>query len=1088
MDLKRLAQRAWATLALSVLCLVAFAQGRQVTGTVIDGTGEPVIGANVLEVGTTNGVITDIDGNFSLTVQEGAKLQISFIGYNSQTITVGSQTNIKVTLTEDSQALDEVVVIGYGTVTRRDLTGSVASVDNEALTANPVSDVSQALQGRLPGVSVTSQDGRPDAEVSIRVRGGGSVTQSNDPLFIVDGFPVSSISDIPAAQIETIDVLKDASSTAIYGARGANGVILITTKGAKEGKISVTYDAYVQTKHRSKSLDVLNAQDYLEYWWGYNTGYGSSYADGFAKYYGLGADYGNHWNDYAGVDTHNYMDDIYHNAFSHSHNLNISGGTDKTKVAINANYINDEGIKINSGMSRANFSVKLQQEIVKNLKLDLDMRYSETHVNGKEETPTNGRGTTTSAAYMYRPIDNPLGGVAFNEASGGFGNGDVYVDPGKPNPVELINDITNRVNRQNFRATTALQWDIIDGLSARTEFGFSRGHNQTNYYEDGLTNSYKYAKIDRNDSKTIRSVTTVNYEVKGLNEKHKLSFLLGNEFLMEESNSSWMSGKGYPDSFDYETTIGLINMYETEGLFENTLGTPDKTVSFFARGNYSLLDRYLFTVTFRADGSSKFAPNNRWGYFPAGAFAWRLSDEPFMEGTRDWLDNLKVRLSFGTSGSDNIDSSLWKETWVAEQQSINGETTTVFKPEGLYPNPDLKWETTISRNLGIDFGFWNNRLYGSLDLYWNTTKDLLMCIPIDETTGYSYQFDNIGKTSNKGVELSLGADLIRKKDFTLSVSATYNYNKNNIDELAEGITSRYGSGWASSDTSPIYDYAFEVDKPVGLIKVYASDGYYKVSDFDYNNGVYTLKNGVADMPSVDRGYGTYPNPFNVPDGQSAFPGAMKLRDDDGDGQADIQEFEVNPKHVGGININATYKNFDFSAGFSWQAGGHVYNVAALLNMYSNGNASIGSNRLALVNDCFKYYQVDASGMIQAITDPDELEALNANAKYYSSYAQNGIATSDFIESNSFLRLQNLTIGYSLPKKLISKIGMQRCRIYATGGNLFTITGYSGLDPEVNAAVDRSGAGNNEREFPTLGLDFGSYPRARTFTFGVNIAF
>ena len=309
-----------------------------------------------------------------------------------------------------------------------------------------------------------------------------------------------------------------------------------------------------------------------------------------------------------------------------------------------------------------------------------------------------------------------------------------------------------------------------------------------------------------------------------------------------------------------------------------------------------------------------------------------------------------------------------------------------------------------------------------------------------------------------------------------------------IDELAEGITSRYGSGWASSDTSPIYDYAFEVDKPVGLIKVYASDGYYKVSDFDYNNGVYTLKSGVADMPSVDRGYGTYPNPFNVPDGQSAFPGAMKLRDDDGDGQADIQEFEVNPKHVGGININATYKNFDFSAGFSWQAGGHVYNVAALLNMYSNGNASIGSNRLALVNDCFKYYQVDASGMIQAITDPDELEALNANAKYYSSYAQNGIATSDFIESNSFLRLQNLTIGYSLPKKLISKIGMQRCRIYATGGNLFTITGYSGLDPEVNAAVDRSGAGNNEREFPTLGLDFGSYPRARTFTFGVNIAF
>ncbi len=1090
MNLKRLAKRALATLSLSMLCLVAFAQGHQVTGTVIDGTGEPIIGANVLEVGTTNGVITDIDGNFKLNVQPNAKLQVSFIGYISQTIAVGNQKEFKIILKDDSKALDEVVVIGYGTVKKRDLTGSVASVNNETLTANPVSDVAQALQGRLPGVSVMSQDGRPDAEVSIRVRGGGSVTQSNDPLFVVDGFPVSSISDIPADQIESIDVLKDASSTAIYGARGANGVILITTKGAKTDKISVTYNGYVQTKKAANTLDVLNAQQYMEYWWGYNTGYGTSYADGFAKYYGLGSKYGNHYNDYANVDVHNYTDDIYRSAFSHNHNINISGGSEKTKVAFNANYLNDQGIKINSGLDRANFSLKLQQEILKNLKVDFDIRYVETKINGVEDNAVNGRGSLTSSAYMYLPIDNPLGGVDYTEASGGFGNGDIFIDKSKGTPVELINDITNKTNRQNFRTTAAVTWDIIKGLSLRSEFGFSRGHNQTNYYEDGLTNSYKYAKITKGDSKDLRSVTTLNYEVKGLGENNKLSFLLGNEFLKSESNSSWMSGKGYPDSFDYNKTIGLINMWQTEGLFQNTLGTPSKTVSFFARGNYSLLDRYLFTATFRADGSSKFAPNHRWGYFPAGAFAWRISDEPFMANTKKWLDNLKLRLSFGTAGSDNISPSLWKETWIASTESINGENVTVFKPEGLYPNENLKWETTISRNLGLDFGFWNNRLYGTIDLYWNTTKDLLMCVPIDETTGYSYQYDNIGKTSNKGIELSLGADIVRTKDFKLSISATYNYNKNNIDELSEGITTSYGSGWASSDTSPIYDYTFSVGKPVGLIRAYASDGFYKVNDFNYDSatGTYTLKNGVTDMPSVDKGYGTYPNPFKIADGQQAFPGAMKLRDADGDGNADLEEFEVNPKHTGGFNINATYKNFDLNAAFSWTAGGHVYNVASLLNMYGNGNGSIGANRLAVVNDCFKYYQVDNNGELQAVTDPTALESLNANAKYYSPYAQKGIATSDFIESNSFLRLQSLTIGYSLPKSLISKIGMQRCRLYATGGNLFTITGYKGLDPEVNAVTDRNGASSNAQKFPTLGLDFGTYPRARTFTFGVNIEF
>ncbi len=338
-----LLRRVYSTFLLSMFCVLAFAQGKQITGVIKDGTGEPMIGVNVLVKGTTNGTITDFDGKFAISdVKNSDVLTITYVGYVQQSIPVGNQTSFNIILKEDTETLDEVVVIGYGTVKKRDLTGSVASVSNETLTANPVSDVSQALQGKLAGVSVVSQDGRPGAEVSIRVRGGGSITQSNDPLFIVDGFPVSSISDIPADQIETIDVLKDASSTAIYGARGANGVILVTTKGAKTDKLSVTYNGYVQTKAAAKTLDPLSAQDYVKYQWAYadaleRTG-GAVSADGVAKYFGLGAAYGNHFADYANVDVHDWTDDMLRNAIAHTHNLSISGGSEKTKFVLNLEF------------------------------------------------------------------------------------------------------------------------------------------------------------------------------------------------------------------------------------------------------------------------------------------------------------------------------------------------------------------------------------------------------------------------------------------------------------------------------------------------------------------------------------------------------------------------------------------------------------------------------------------------------------------------------------------------------------------------------------------------------------------------------
>jgi TonB-linked SusC/RagA family outer membrane protein len=1092
MNLKELARKAVSTLFLSMLCLVAFAQ--TATGLVKDKTGEPMIGVNVLVKGTTNGTITDFDGKFVIQdVKDSDVLTVTYVGYVSQSIAVGNKSSFNIILKEDTEALDEVVVIGYGTVKKRDLTGSVSSVNNETLTANPVSDVSQALQGKLAGVSVVSQDGRPGAEVSIRVRGGGSITQSNDPLFIVDGFPVSSISDVPADQIESIDVLKDASSTAIYGARGANGVILVTTKGAKTDKLSVTYNGYIQTKSAAKTLEPLGAQDYVKYQWAYadaleRTG-GAVSADGVAQYFGLGSAYGNHYADYANVGVHDWTDDLLRNAIAHTHNLSISGGSEKTKFVLNVNYLNDEGIKINSGYNRFNTSLKLNQELLKNLKLDVDIRYSEDQTTGKESS-TNGKGSLLSGAYRWRPIDNPLGDA---NAFGGFGLGADNIDMGYGTPVDWTNDMQNIARKQRLRGIAALSWDIIDGLTLRAEVGGGRNWGETKYYENGLTQGHKVAKLTRSEGYNLRNVNTLNYQVQGLGDDHDLSFLFGQETIVSKSNSTEIEGHGYPDGFDFDQTFGMIDQTDktlAKDKFSNTIGTPDKTVSFFARANYSLLDRYLLTVTFRADGSSKFAPNHRWGYFPAGALAWRISDEAFMEGTRNWLDNLKLRLSYGMAGADNIDSSLWRETWESTTVTFNGQNYSGYKPNGMLSNPDLKWETTISRNIGLDFGFFGNRLSGTIDAYWNTTKDLLMCIPIDETTGYSYQYQNIGQTSNKGIEIALNYDIVRTKDFTFGISATYNYNHNNIDELADNIIAQYGSQWASSATTPTYDYEFREGKPVGLIRGYICDGFYTTADFNYDPAtqMYTLKPGVADLGNQ---VGNYPSHYNLPEGQKAFPGAIKLRDLDGNGVADTDDVtdlgEIAHPHTGGVNLNMTWKNIDFSAGFAWAAGGHVYNVNSLINMYGNKDTGAGANKLAFVKDCYQIYDIQ-NGELVPVVDPDALDALNAGAKYGVPYMENGTVLSTFVENASFLRLNTLTIGYTFPKAWTQKIGMQRARIYATAGNLFTITGYSGIDPEVNADPNKSTTAANTGNYPLLGMDYGTYPRARTFTFGVNISF
>ena len=682
-------KRAAMALLLSVMCFAAYAQ-KSVKGTVKDASGEPLIGVSIV-YGNGQGTVTDFDGNFTVSVPDNTTLKISYVGYKPQTVNVAGKSQLDIILEEDNTTLEDVVVIGYGTMKRKDLTGAVASVSGDKLAANPVSNVAEALQGQLPGVNVISQDGRPGATMSIRVRGGGSITQSNEPLYVVDGVQVSSIDDIPADNIESIDVLKDAASTAIYGARGANGVILITTKGAKEGTPSVKYNMYYQIRKNPENLEIWDAYSHVLHQWSYATALGTTYADNVAKFYGLGSAYGNHMAEYKNQSAHNWMDDVMQTGHSWNHDVSVSGGTQHTKYYATLNYSDEEGILINSGFRRWNGNFKLAQDITKNLKWDMDLRYSEMRFKG-------GQYGYATQAYTFNPIDHPLGSGVAGDL--GMGSANAEADY---NPVAILNDYENINNRYRIGVNNALTWQIIPGLVGKTELYLSRNWSKRQRWDGGKTNgqSYNYASLSNGDGYNTRWDTTLSYDVAGLGEKHKLNIMLGNEILGSKSSSSQIIGTGYPAEWDMDYVFANIAMSSNSvpgDAVSSNVGTPAHTVSWFGRANYNFMDRYLLTATLRADGSSKFRGDNKWGYFPAAAAAWRISDEPFMEGAREWLDNLKFRISYGTSGNDGIDAGLFDTLWKTGTATINGETVTTYVPADCLGNPDLKWETTISRN------------------------------------------------------------------------------------------------------------------------------------------------------------------------------------------------------------------------------------------------------------------------------------------------------------------------------------------------------------------------------------------------------
>lgn len=1064
-------------LALLVLftLFVGSLSAQTIKGNVKDSNGEPVIGATVLEKGTkNNATVTDIDGNFSIKLTGNNPLQISYIGMKTKTVETAGKSTINVKLEDETTNLEDLVVIGYGSVRRKDLTGSVATVSSEALAAVPVASVTEALTGKMAGVQITTTEGSPDADVKIRVRGGGSITQSNDPLLIVDGFPVESISDIPATDIEDITVLKDASSTAIYGSRGANGVILVTTKSGKSGKVNVSYNAYYSWKKVAKKMDVLSPYDYAK--WQYelallkNENDLSSYTDYFGNYEDMDL--------YRDVEANDWQDIVYgRTGNTFNHNVNITGGTETVKYAFSYAHMNDKAIQIGSNYKRDNFSLKLNTKPTKNTTLDFQARYSDTDIRGggaNDATGVYDSDKRLKYAVIYTPI--PLANL--DESAGtddDFGN--LY------NPVESQYDNDRKKERKTLNFAGAFGWEVFKNFKIRTEFGYD-DYNQydqrfwgtTTYYvknvpASGNQNKPAIRLTDTNRHR-FRNSNTISYDFSKLikNTDHSLNFMVGHEYIITKERENMNEVHGFPEDYTAEQAWKLSSQ-GTPYTIDDNYSADDKLLSFFGRVNYNFKDRYLLTATFRADASSKFSEENRWGYFPSAAVAWRISSEPFMKSTQNWLDDLKLRLSYGTAGNNNIPTGQLSQMYESKATSwING-FTQYWAPSKIMANPDLKWETTITRNIGLDFTLFKGKLSGSIEAYLNTTKDLLIQFPV-AGTGYDTQYRNMGETENRGVEFSFTWHAIDKKNWGIDLYGNLGVNKSEIKSLGSMQDFGKNTAWASTEIGQ--DYWIAVGGQVGEIRGYQLAGRYEVSDFEYYDAAtktWKLKEGVPDASPI---IGT------------VRPGSIKLVDqpteEGGVGNGVIGDEDnviignVNPDVYGGFGLNAHAYGFDLSANFNFSIGNQVYNANKI--EYTSTSKYQYRNMIDIMADGKRWTNLDPeTGML--CNDLVRLAELNANTTMWSPYMSKFVLTDWAVEDASFLRLNTLTLGYTLPQSLTKRVGINSLRFYCTAYNVFTITGYSGYDPESDCI---------RKDALTPGVDYSGYPRSRSFVIGLNLNF
>lgn len=1046
---------------------------RQIKGKVVDAAGETVIGANVLEKGTTNGVITDIDGNFVLSVSSGATLEISYIGYVTQTIKVTNQTSLHIVLKEDSETLDEVVVVGYGTMKKSDLSGASVSVGEDAIKGSVITNLDQSLQGRAAGVSAVSTSGAPGSSSSIRVRGQATINSNAEPLYVIDGVivqgggasgadfglgdalgngsvsTISPLSTINPADIVSMEILKDASATAIYGAQGANGVILITTKRGKAGEAKFTYDGMLAVQRQTKRLDMMNLREFANY-------YNEFVQVGELDVNGYYAD-----PSILGKGT-NWQDAVFQTALQHQHQVSAEGGTEKIKYYVSASYMDQDGTLIGSNFNRYSFRVNLDSQLKSWLKLGLSATYSST-----DEDLKLADGEQGIINYSLKTVpDIPIYDIDGNYATivrEGYTN---------PNPIAMAMMDQVLLNRQKLTGNIFFEVTPIKNLVWHAELGYdisaSRGERYKPMVDFGSwTRDSNYSSIQKNSSTFWQLKNYVTYS--GMIDKHNFTAMLGQECWASNYDNISVTNTSLPSDAVHNPALGTATPVIGSGFGSSAMA------SFFTRLTYNYDNRYYGTYTYRYDGSSNFGPDNRWAGFHALAGSWRFSNEEFFKPLSGVISNGKLRLGWGQTGNANIGGYLWGTSIVKMSSSLG----TGYRPKNI-PNTSIKWESQEQWNVGLDLGFIQDRINVVVDWYKKVSNDMLMALQLPSYMGTQGNtssrldppYGNYGSIENAGVEISLNTHpLIGKfqwdSDFQIS------FNKNKLKALSGTANAQIVGYGQWNDVVSVSNVGESLYNFYG----YVCDGVYQ----DYED--------LWKSPKPEQ----YPSNGVFNRKNTVWVGDIKYKDISGpDGKPDgvINEYDKTnlgspmPKFTFGWTNTFRYKDFDLSIFINGSYGNKVMNYLGMQLTHMN---SAWENQLNSVTGRARLEPIDPDKVYPSgqywYDDVTNVRVSNPEAAIPRASIQdpndNDRISDRYVEDGSYIRLKNITLGYTFPSKLIKKFGINNLRLYANIQNLLTITGYDGYDPEIGASTQSTNV---------YGLDYGRYPSPTVYSFGLNVSF
>ncbi len=1054
------------------LSISMVAQKVPVSGTVSDQTG-PVIGASVIEKGTTNGTMTDNDGRFTLTVSKGAVIEISSIGYKTQEITVGAQTNFTVTLSEDNEFLDEVVVVGYGSMKKSDLAGASVSMKESDLKGSIISSLDQSLQGRAAGVTAVTTSGAPGSSSSIRVRGQATINANAEPLYVIDGVivqgggntgadfglgdalgngkvsTISPLSTINPADIVSMEILKDASATAIYGAQGANGVVLITTKHGKSGEAKFSYDGMVAMSRQAVRLNMMNLREYAQY---YNEMVEEGDIYETNPYYATPS--------LLGKGT-NWQDEIFRTAWQHQHQLSAQGGSDKVQYYVSGSYMDQQGTIIGSNFNRFSVRTNLDAQLKKWLKLGVNATYAITNDNLKLADSNQGLIYYSLTTIPDIPVYDVNGNYSSTIREG-------YTSP---NPVALAMMDEILLKRKKLSGNIYAELTPIKHITWRTELGFDMGESDANRYKPmidlgGWVRSQNSISYQKNSNYFWQLKNYLTYANQW--GKHSVTAMVGQECW--ESRWNYLSGSNTDLPSDEVHNVALAT------------GTPaissgfgsSSMASFFTRETYNYGDRYLGTYTYRYDGSSNFGPNNRWAGFHSVALAWRFSNEKFFEPVKKVIDNGKLRLGWGQTGNSSIGSYAWGAA-ISRMPSALGMG---FRPSNI-PNTSIRWESQEQYNVGLDLSFFTGRLNLTVDAYYKRSDDMLMSMQLPSYMGTQGNGSsklqapkgNYGSIENKGLEITLDAHPVQLKNFSWDSNFQISFNKNKLLSLSDTENATLVGYGQWGDVVCVS----EIGKPLYNFYGYKVEGVYKDLD-DIQNSAKPAK---------------YPSDGVFSRGNTVWVGDIKYKDVDENGVIDERDrTDIGsplPKFTFGWTNTFRYKNLDLSIFLNGSYGNKVmnYNSLTLTHMnstWTNQLQSVVSKRARLEPIDPTIVYADGSKWYDHI---DNVRVKNPGTKVphtsINDPNDNDRISDRYVEDGSFLRIKNITLGYTFPKALLNKAKIENLRVYVNIQNLYTFTKYTGYDPEVGASTqDSTGL--------TYGLDNGRYPSPAMYSFGLNITF